>query len=182
LVTDGIRTSGRQHPVQHSHADGGLGLLASKAAGSQPRPDQRLVTTHRHFYEGPLAVVGRNFPGRAALMTSVLSCPAAIKQRLTWPPGDAVRQRSIAHMARRRADDSGAPMLVTKRPGYTVGRFSAKASNVSRKAAHPRRRTHLYWARRVRTQPDRRQTHGEATVIALDAFRPDTNEPRAPAL
>jgi hypothetical protein len=50
LATDGIRASGRQHPVQHSHADGILGLLASKAAGSQPRSDQRLVTTHCRFY------------------------------------------------------------------------------------------------------------------------------------
>jgi hypothetical protein len=131
--------------------------------------------------------------------------PAAIKQRSTWPPRAAVRQRSIAHMARRRADDSDAPMLVlvTKRPGYTVSGFSAKASNVSRQSswrALPRRRTHLYQVRGVRTQPDRRQTHGEATVNALDAarrapaaagqdprsqrpaFRPDPNEPRAPAL
>jgi hypothetical protein len=44
LATDGIRASGRQHPVQHSHADGSLGLLAGEAAGSQPRSDQRLVT------------------------------------------------------------------------------------------------------------------------------------------
>jgi hypothetical protein len=50
LATDGIRASGRQHPVQHSHADGSLGLLASEAAGLQPRSDQRLVTTHGRFY------------------------------------------------------------------------------------------------------------------------------------
>jgi hypothetical protein len=35
--------------LQHSHADGSLGLLASKAAGSQPRYDQRLVSTHCRF-------------------------------------------------------------------------------------------------------------------------------------
>jgi hypothetical protein len=34
LATDGIWASGRQHPVQHRDADGSLGLLASKAAGS----------------------------------------------------------------------------------------------------------------------------------------------------
>ena len=34
LATDGIRASGRQHPVQHNHADCSLGLLASKATGS----------------------------------------------------------------------------------------------------------------------------------------------------
>ena len=44
------KTSGLQHPVQHSHADGSLGLLAGKAARSQPRSDQRLVTTHCRFY------------------------------------------------------------------------------------------------------------------------------------
>ena len=50
LATDGIRASGRQHPVQHRHADGSLGLLGREAAGSQPRSDQRLVTTHCRFY------------------------------------------------------------------------------------------------------------------------------------
>jgi hypothetical protein len=34
LATDGIWASGRQYPVQHRDADGSLGLLASKAAGS----------------------------------------------------------------------------------------------------------------------------------------------------
>jgi hypothetical protein len=33
LATDGIRTSGRQHLIQHRHADGSLGLLSRKAAG-----------------------------------------------------------------------------------------------------------------------------------------------------
>jgi hypothetical protein len=39
LATDGIRASGRQHPIQHRHADGSLGLLSRKAAGSQPWSD-----------------------------------------------------------------------------------------------------------------------------------------------
>jgi hypothetical protein len=34
MATDGIRASGRQHPVQDRHADGSLGLLSRKAAGS----------------------------------------------------------------------------------------------------------------------------------------------------
>ena len=50
VATDGIRASGRQHPIQHRHADGSLGLLSGKAAGSQPWSDQRLVTTHCRFY------------------------------------------------------------------------------------------------------------------------------------
>jgi hypothetical protein len=50
LATDGIRASGRQHPIQRRHADGSLGLLSRKAAGSQPWSDQRLVTTHCRFY------------------------------------------------------------------------------------------------------------------------------------
>ena len=49
LATDGIRASGRQHPVQHRHADGSLSLLGREAAGSQTRSDQRLVTTHCRF-------------------------------------------------------------------------------------------------------------------------------------
>ena len=50
LATDEIRAPGRQHPVQHRHADGSLGLLGGEAAGSQTRSDQSLVTTHRRFY------------------------------------------------------------------------------------------------------------------------------------
>jgi hypothetical protein len=50
LATDGIRASGRQHPVQHRHADGSLCLLGNEAAGAQPRPDQRLVAAHCRFY------------------------------------------------------------------------------------------------------------------------------------
>ncbi len=50
LATDGVRAPGRQHPVQHRHADGSLSLLGREAAGSQTRSDQRLVTTHCRFY------------------------------------------------------------------------------------------------------------------------------------
>jgi len=50
LATDGIRAPGRQHPVQHRHADGSLSPLGREAAGSQTRSDQRLVTTHRRFH------------------------------------------------------------------------------------------------------------------------------------
>jgi len=34
LATDRSRASGRQHPVQHRHADGSFGLLGRKAAGA----------------------------------------------------------------------------------------------------------------------------------------------------
>src|SRR4051812_16467069 len=57
LATDGIRASGRQHPVQHRHPDGSFGLLSPEAAGAQPRSDQRLVAAHCRFYLGPLAQV-----------------------------------------------------------------------------------------------------------------------------
>jgi len=50
LATDGVRPPGRQHPVQHRHADGSLSLLGREAAGSQTRSDQRLVATHCRFY------------------------------------------------------------------------------------------------------------------------------------
>ncbi len=50
LATDGIRAPGRQHPVQHRHADGSLSLLGREATGSQTRSDQRLVATHCRFY------------------------------------------------------------------------------------------------------------------------------------
>jgi len=50
LATDRIRASGRQHPVQHRHADGSLSLLGREAAGSQTRSYQRLVATHCRFY------------------------------------------------------------------------------------------------------------------------------------
>jgi hypothetical protein len=45
-ATDAVRASDRQYPVQSRYADSSLGLLASKAAGSQPRSDQQFVTTH----------------------------------------------------------------------------------------------------------------------------------------
>ena len=50
LATDGIRALGRQHPVQHRHANGSLSPLGREAAGSQTRSDQRLVTTHCRFH------------------------------------------------------------------------------------------------------------------------------------
>ncbi len=49
LATDGIWASRCQHPVQHRHADGSLGLLGGEAAGPQPGSDQRLVATHCRF-------------------------------------------------------------------------------------------------------------------------------------
>jgi hypothetical protein len=49
LATDRVRASSRQHPVQHRHADGSLGLLGGEATGSQPGSDQRLVAEHRRF-------------------------------------------------------------------------------------------------------------------------------------
>ena len=39
LAADGGRASGRQHPVQHRHADGSLGLLGGEATGTQTRSD-----------------------------------------------------------------------------------------------------------------------------------------------
>ena len=50
LATNEVWASGRQHPVQHRHADGSLGLLGGEAAGPQPESDQRLVATHCRFY------------------------------------------------------------------------------------------------------------------------------------
>src|SRR3954462_2819883 len=50
LATDGIWASSRQHPVQHRHADGRLGLLSRKTAGAQTRSDQRFVAAHCRFY------------------------------------------------------------------------------------------------------------------------------------
>ena len=50
LATNGVRMPGRQHPVQHRHADGSLGPLGGEAAGSQTRSDQRLVSPHCRFH------------------------------------------------------------------------------------------------------------------------------------
>jgi hypothetical protein len=55
-ATDGIRASGWQCPVRHSHADGRLGLPAGEGAGSRRQSDQRLVTTHCRFCEGALTL------------------------------------------------------------------------------------------------------------------------------
>jgi hypothetical protein len=56
LATDGIWASGRQHPVQHSHADGSLGRLASNVAGSA----EARSTTRNDPLSFLLRSVGRN--------------------------------------------------------------------------------------------------------------------------
>ena len=48
-ATDGVGAFSRQHPVQHCHAHGRLGLLGGKAAGSQPWSDQRFVAAYCRF-------------------------------------------------------------------------------------------------------------------------------------
>jgi len=50
LAMDAIRAPGRQHPVQHRHADGSLSLLSREATSSQTRSDQRLVAAHCRFH------------------------------------------------------------------------------------------------------------------------------------
>jgi len=67
LNADRVRASSRQHPVQHRHADGSLGLLGREAACPQPGSDQRLVATHGRFHQRALAVVGCGLPAQAAL-------------------------------------------------------------------------------------------------------------------
>jgi hypothetical protein len=52
LATDGIRASGRQHPIQRRHADGNFGLLSRKAAGSQPWSDWRVTALPRTGWRG----------------------------------------------------------------------------------------------------------------------------------
>jgi hypothetical protein len=91
LATDGIRAPGRQPPAQHCHADGSLGLLASKAAGLRPRSDQRLVTAHCRFYQGALAVVVRNLPGQAALVCNHRQMTIALRRWARFPAGDGRR-------------------------------------------------------------------------------------------
>jgi hypothetical protein len=46
------RSTNAQHPIQYSHTDGSLGLLANKAADSQPWSSQQLVTTHCRLGSG----------------------------------------------------------------------------------------------------------------------------------
>ena len=58
VAADRVRASGRQHPVQHRHADGCLGLLSREAACAQSRSDQRLVAAHRRFDQRALTVAG----------------------------------------------------------------------------------------------------------------------------
>ena len=67
LVTDGVRPSGCQHPVQQRHVDGRLVLLGREPTGTQPWSDQRLVSSHCRLHQGPLTVPGRSLPGQAAL-------------------------------------------------------------------------------------------------------------------
>ena len=95
LATDGIRASGRQHPIQHRHADGSLGLLSRKAAGSQPWSDQRLVATHCRFYQGPLAVTGCGLPSQAALFRDHRQMAITLVGGPESPLGTAVERGGI---------------------------------------------------------------------------------------
>jgi hypothetical protein len=64
LATDEFRASGRQHPVQHSQAEGSLGLLASKA--TIPGPVECTNAPLFCFAHSQLAVNGMNAEARPA--------------------------------------------------------------------------------------------------------------------
>lgn len=66
---DGVRTSGRRHPIPHRHAHRCPGLLGSKAVRSKPWSDQRFVASHCRFYRRTLAVASRGLdPFRGSTM------------------------------------------------------------------------------------------------------------------
>jgi hypothetical protein len=75
LTTDGVRTTGREHPVKHRYANGYLGVLGGEIAGMQARADDRLVTPHCRFDPCAFAVTGGRLPGQPPLY------PNAIKLR-----------------------------------------------------------------------------------------------------
>jgi hypothetical protein len=55
---DGLRASGLDHAVEDGDADGSLGLLTGQLAGLEVVAEDALVSRHRGFRLGPLAVVG----------------------------------------------------------------------------------------------------------------------------
>jgi hypothetical protein len=81
LATDRIRVSGRQHPVQHRHADGGLGPLSRKVAGPKPSSDQHFLATHRCFYQRTSTVVVENLPRQSPLFRDHLQMVITLCRR-----------------------------------------------------------------------------------------------------
>lgn len=67
LAADGLRTPYRQHPVQDHHAEGSLRLLGREAASTQPRSDQRLVTSPRRLDQRASAIGYSDLPGQSPL-------------------------------------------------------------------------------------------------------------------
>jgi hypothetical protein len=60
------------------------GPLGSKAAGSKPRSDQRLVATHRRFDQRALAVIGGNLPDPSSPRSVII---ARWRSRWVGAPG-----------------------------------------------------------------------------------------------
>jgi hypothetical protein len=97
LATDGIRVSGRQHPIQHRRADGSLNLLSRKAAGPKPRSDQHLVATHRCFYQRTSTVVAGNLPDQSPLFRDHLQMAITLCRRTCFAAWYRRRARRDHH-------------------------------------------------------------------------------------
>ena len=106
LTTDGVRATGREHPVKHRYANGYLSMLGGEITGMQARADERLVTTHYRFDPRAFAVTGGHLPGQPPLCLDHLEVAVSLcglgGARNYAPPSSAAESRSQCrrHVAR----------------------------------------------------------------------------------
>jgi hypothetical protein len=72
---DGVRASGIDHAVQDDDTDGGFGVLTGQLAGMETVAEDALVSRHRSFGLGPLAIVGFPLPAQVALVGNAPDMP-----------------------------------------------------------------------------------------------------------
>ena len=88
LATDGVRASGRQHPVQRRHADGSFGLLSHDPTGVQPWSDQRLVAAHCRLAEQVSTVADHPLPAQVPSLVDQRQMLIALAGHWQRPCGD----------------------------------------------------------------------------------------------
>ena len=82
--TDGIRASGRQHPIKRRDTNGRLGLLSVETSSSQSGSNQRLVTAHCRFDQRALAMVCCPLPGQSSLFRDHREVPVTLRELIRF--------------------------------------------------------------------------------------------------
>ena len=83
FAADGMRASSRQHAIEDSHSDGGLGLLRLELSCPQPGADERFITSHRRLDQSAPPIAGRRLPSQPTLRIDHVEVVVALSWR-TW--------------------------------------------------------------------------------------------------